>query len=122
MNVAIEQNQLAAYFEEFNRRNRWRATRLLAATKALEFSAKGTMLLVGVSLDADPEGATRIHIMLGVQCARGASNQTFTLSGVRRVSHECGDDGNVNSLEIEDEQGETSQLRFEPMEALISGS
>jgi hypothetical protein len=118
MNVAIDQNQWASYFEDFNRRNRWRSSKLLAVTEAGESGTKASMPLVGVSLEPDREGAMRIHIMLGGHGAMAPRHQTFTISGVRRVAQECGDDGKVNSLEIEDAQGETSRLRFEPTIAL----
>jgi hypothetical protein len=111
----VEYNQLTSYFNEFNRRNRWRPTRLVVFAERAEQEMERGMPLVGISLEADGEGRARIHIMLGDHEARNLRRQTYTITGVKRVTPRRGHDGLDETLEIEDEQGEMNLLHFEPL-------
>lgn len=114
--MGIECNQWAAYFKEFNRRNRWRLTRLLVLreTAAATDEEERGLPLVGISLDADCEGASRIHIMLGDDSLAHPRRQTYTITSVKRVVPKRSPGGRDEALEIEDEQGEKNLLLFEP--------
>ena len=112
---AIEYNQWNAYFRGFNLRNRWRPTRLEVLSEAGAREAERGMPLVGISLEADREGSLRIHIMLGDHDAIDPRHQTFTITGVRRVTPRGGINDLDEALEIEDEQGDKNLLRFEPL-------
>ena len=116
----IEHNQWAAYFDEFNRQNRWRPTRLGVFDEMGEQDEERGIPLVGVSLEADHEGRARLHIMLGDPDAIAPRHRTFTITAVKRVMPRCGLDGRVERLEIEDEQGGINLLRFEPVKVACS--
>lgn len=116
MVLGIEHNQWAEYFKEFNRRNRWRLTRLVAFDEAhASPQTLDGMPLVGISLEKDHEGLTRLHIMLGDRDAATARRRTYTITGVKRVAQRCSHDGSVETLEIEDMQGGTNLLLLEPI-------
>jgi hypothetical protein len=114
--MGIEHNQWAAYFKEFNLRNRWRLTRLLVLNEAgaHDQEEERGMPLVGLSLEADREGALRLHIMLGDESVTDPRRQTYTITGVKRVIPKRSLGGRDEALEIEDEQGEKNLLWFEP--------
>ena len=118
----IEHNQWGDYFNEFNRRNRWRPTRLVVSDERDEEALERAMPLVGISLEADHEGRARIHIMLGDHDAIAPRHRTFTITRVKRVMPRCSMDGQVQTLEIEDEQGEINLLHLEPMSVACSMS
>lgn len=114
--MGIEHNQWAAYFKEFNRRNRWRPTQLVMLNEAgAQEEEERSMPLVGISLEADLEGSLRLHIMLGDESVTDPRRQTYTITGVKRVIPKCSVGGQDEALEIEDEQGEKNLLRFEPL-------
>lgn len=115
MSENIEYNQWAACLSEFNRRNRWRPTRLVVFDETSAQEIERGMPFVGLSLDADRQGATCIHLMLGDHDAMDPRHQTYTITGVKAISSKCGFDGRDESLEIKNEQGETNLLRFEPL-------
>ncbi len=113
--MGIEHGQWDAYFKEFNRRNRWRLTRLVVLNEAgTQDKEKRGMPLVGLSLEADREGMTRIHIMLGDESVTDPRRQTYTITAVKRILPKCSAGGRDEALEIEDEQGEKNLLWFEP--------
>jgi Family of unknown function (DUF5335) len=112
--MGIEHNQWAAYFKEFNLRNRWRLTRLVMLNERGEEEQERSLPLVGLSLEADHEGSLRIHIMLGERDVTDPRRQTYTITGVKRVIPKCGVGGRDEVLEIEDEQGEKNLLWFDP--------
>ena len=109
-----EYNRWDTYLREFNRRNRWRPSRLTMFDEAGAQATEGASPLVGISLETGSEDYPRLHIMLGDDDARHPRHQTYTITGVRRVVTRRGSDGQDESLEIEDEQGEKNLLRFEP--------
>jgi hypothetical protein len=113
--MGIEHNQWAAYFKEFNLRNRWRPTRLIVLNDTVaQKDEEGGLPLVGLSFEADHEGALRLHIMLGDESVTDSRCQTFTIAGVKRVIPKCSVGGRDEALEIEDAEGEKNLLWFEP--------
>ena len=101
-----------AYLRDFNRRNRWRPTRLMMFGEAGMQDTERASPLVGISLEAGTEDYPRLHIMLGDRNANHQPHQTHTITGVKRVTPRRGTDGRDESLEIEDEHGEKNLLRF----------
>jgi hypothetical protein len=99
---------------DFNRRNRWRPTRLTVCDEAGTRDSGGGLPLVGISLEKGCGGSPRIHIMLEEQTAAHPRQQTYTITNVRRVTPNLGGDGRDESLLIEDDRGEKNLLRFEP--------
>lgn len=115
MSENIEYHQWAIYFSQFNKRNRWRPTRLEVFGEQGAREAECGLPLVGISLEEDREGARRIHIMLGEHDAMDPRHLTYTITRVKRLTPKCGTDGRDEALEIEDEQGEKNLLCFEPL-------
>ncbi len=109
-----ERNQWMNYFDEFNRRNRWRPTSLLVVGQSTVQKKAGVLPLLGISLETDGDGSTRMHIMVGDHNRWAPSRQTFTITGVRRLKPQCGVDGTVETLEIEDDKGVVNLLRYGP--------
>ena len=98
---------------DFNRRNRWRPTRLMAFDEAGTRDSGRGLPLVGVSLEKGCGGSPRIHIMLEEHDGAHPRQQTFTITDVKRVTPNRGSDGRDESLEIEDDYGEKNLLSFE---------
>ena len=114
MTEGIEYIRWDRCLRDFNRRNRWRPTRLMVSDEAAAPEAGRGLPLVGVSLEKGCGGSPRIHIMLQERDASHPRQQTYTITNVKRVTPNRGRDGRDESLEIEDEQGEKNLLRFEP--------
>lgn len=114
MDGQIEYSQWMNYFNGFNKRNRWRPTRLEVVGQNGAEEVERGLPLVGISLEQDSIGAPRIHIMLGDHEAEDPRHLTCTITSVKRVTPRCGTDGQDQALEIEDELGERNLLLFEP--------
>jgi len=99
---------------DFNRRNRWRPTRLTLFDEVGTLGTERSLPLVGISLERGCGGSPRIHIMLENADVMHPRQQTITITNVKRVTPNLGSDGRDESLEIEDDQGEKNLLRFEP--------
>jgi hypothetical protein len=113
-------NYWHAYLREFNQRNRWRPARLTMFDETGAPDVMGLSSLVGISLEAGREDYPRLHIMLGDTDASHLRQQTYTITGVKRVVARRGSDGRDESLEIEDEQGEKNLLHFDSQKQGIS--
>ena len=109
MTEGIEYIRWDRCLRDFNRRNRWRPTRLTVSDEA---EVGPGLPLVGVSLEKGCGGSPRIHIMLEDQEAAPPRQQTYTITNVARVTPNRAADGRDESLEIEDEQGEKNLLRL----------
>lgn len=104
-----------AYFREFNRRNLARPTRLgvVKTVNSMEDTwIEDGLPLGGVDLNGESSNAPSVEIMLGRE---GASEEsmTHTIPGVRMVSIRLSADGTQDGLDIEDEKGAATLLRFE---------
>jgi hypothetical protein len=113
MDAKIDYNYWTTYLNGFNKRNRWRPTRLEVLGEMGAQLAERGLPLVGISVEEDKEGSTRLHIMLGQHDAMDPRHMTYTITRVSRVTPSRGTDGRDESLEIEDEQGERNLLLFE---------
>lgn len=105
-----------AYLEEFNRQNGGRLTRLGVVRHgegADDLWLEDCLSLTAVSLDAEGGRAPQVEIMLGREGAPERS-MTHTVACVRKLSIHLTPDGREDGLDIEDEGGQTSLLRFEP--------
>jgi hypothetical protein len=114
MGEPIEYSQWISYFNGFNKRNRWRPTRLEVVSDRSAEEVERGLPLVGISLEEDSVGTPRIHIMLGEHDAADPRHLTCTITRVKRLTPRCDTDGRDQALEIEDEQGERNLLLFEP--------
>jgi hypothetical protein len=105
-----------AYLEEFNRQNARRLTRLgvvRAGGKAEDFWLEDRLPLAAVSLDAGHDRAPQVEIMLRREGAPGRSI-THTVPRVSSLVIRLTPDGLGDGLNVEDEGGATTLLRFEP--------
>lgn len=110
------QARWAAYLQEFNQQNRARLTRLevIKPGGSMEdFWLEDGLPLAGVDLDAEGSDAPRVEIMLGGEVVSERS-MTHTVPRVRRIEIRLTADGSGEGLDIEDETGATTVLRFEP--------
>ena len=114
MSEKLDYNNWTSYLNGFNKRNRWRPTRLEVFGETCAQVAERGLPFVGISVEEDSEGSARIHIMLGEHDAIDPRHLTYTITRVSRVSSKQGADGRDEALEIEDEQGERNLLLFEP--------
>ncbi|HEX8494793.1 MAG TPA: hypothetical protein VF658_18265 [Pyrinomonadaceae bacterium] len=55
----------------------------------LWLAALSGMTLVGLSLEADREGMTRIHVMPGNESVTDSRRQTYTIIAVKRILPKC---------------------------------
>jgi hypothetical protein len=114
MSEQLDYNRWTTYLNEFNRRNRWRPTRLEVLGAMGVQEAERGLPLVGVTVEEDREGSPLIHIMLGDHDAVDPRHQTYTITRARRLTPKRDTDGRDEALEIEDEHGERNVLLFEP--------
>jgi Family of unknown function (DUF5335) len=113
MGEKLDYNNWTSYLNGFNKRNRWRPTRLEVFGEMGAQVAERGLPLVGITMEEDREGSARIHIMLGEHDAIDPRHLTYTITRVSRVTPKRGTDGLDEALEIEDEQGERNLLLFE---------
>ena len=104
------------YLQEFNRQNGARLTRLGVVKPGAsmeDFWLEDGLPLAGVDLDTEGRDAPRVEIMLGREGAAERS-MTHAVPRVRKVGIQLSTDGHGEGLDIEDENGATTILRFEP--------
>lgn len=116
MREEIDSAQWSACFDEFNRFDRWRPTRLemfgpLGARQEVE---RG-MPFVGLELEAEAADGPRILVYLGGYDAMDPRHLTYAIPSVKRVMLGQSADGRHEALEIEDRRGEKNLLSFEPL-------
>lgn len=105
-----------AYLEEFNRQNGARLTRLGVVRPGAstdDLWIEDCLPLTAVSLDAEGGRAPQVEIMLG-RVGAPARSMTHTVEGVRQLVFRLTLDGRGDGLDIEDDEGHTTLLRFEP--------
>ena len=105
-----------SYLREFSSQNAARITRLgqIKVNGGTEdFWLEDGLPLAGVDIDTKGDDAPLVEIMLG---ARGEAerNMTHTVRRVRRVGIRLAADGGDEGLDVEDGEGVTTVLRFEP--------
>lgn len=115
MRKNIEPLSWQADLAAFGKRNNLRPTRLEVLGPASEvesdFWLEDGLLLAGIDLDTAKTG-TDIEIMLQAPTASGKNHMTHTVAGVKRLELETAD-GRDKALEIEDEEGRVTIMRFE---------
>lgn len=117
MRVDVERERWRTFLESFGERNKTRQTRLEVISKSgdvgTDFWLEDGLPLIGANLDKDGEDAPQVEIILDGATMCDARHLTRTVSRVRRMGHETGDAGRDTSLEVEDEGGNVTILRFE---------
>ncbi len=117
MRVDVERQAWQTFLAEFSERNKMRPTRLEVISKSGEtetdFWLEAGLPLIGTSLDTNGEDAPHIEIMLDGAGSHDVNHLTHAVARVRRVGYEAGDAGRDNALEVEDEDGNMTILRFE---------
>lgn len=120
MRVDIEAGQWADYLSEYTRRNEGRPTRLqvIGGTHDDDFWLECGLRLTGIDSDSHGTDAPKVEIMLGGLFALdGTKHLTRSISKVRRITPETGENGKDTGLEIEDADSVTTILRFETLDA-----
>jgi hypothetical protein len=110
----IERHEWIAYFDEFNRRNRWRPTRLEAIVEAGAQEIERGLPFVGIRLDESVD-SPNVDLLLGDHDATDPRHLTYVIRHVRRVASTRGADERDELLEVEDGRGEKRVLSFEPL-------
>jgi hypothetical protein len=114
----VERSQWAAFFGEFSKRNRSRATRLETFGDLGAQEEERNLPLNGISVDESGSDAPRIEIMLGGERPGDERHLTHMIVRAARVFPKTGADGRDEALEIEDADGVKTLLRFESLPKL----
>jgi len=110
------QERWGAYLQEFSRQNGARLTRLgVVRPGALmdDLWLEDGLPLAGVDLNGEGAHAPLVQIMLGRE-GMPERSATHTVPRVRKVAVLLTADWHDEGLDIEDETGATTLLRFEP--------
>ena len=113
-----QRGRWGVFFEEFSKQNKTRPTRLgkiKADEVTQDYWLEDGLPLAGIDLDKDGEGAPLIEIMLGGEGVKAEGNMTHTVTRVQRIKFHLTADGMDDGLDIEDSEGMTTILRFEPL-------
>ena len=117
MRVDVERQAWRMFLTQFGERNRMRPTRLEVIGKSGEtetdFWLEDGLPLRGTSLDTEGCDAPHVEIMLDGATSHAASHLTHAVARVRRLGYEALDAEHDNALEVEDEDGKVTILRFE---------
>jgi hypothetical protein len=120
MKENIETTRWADYLNEYTRRNEGRPTRLevIGGADNDDFWLECGLRLTGIDADTRGADAPRVEIMLGgVFEPDGTNHFTRSISNVRRVTPEIGENGRDKGIEFEDAKAVTTILRFETLDA-----
>lgn len=114
MRTTIEPESWKADLAAFGNRNKMRPTRLEVLGPAREvesdFWLEDGLLLAGIDVDMDRERGPYVEIML--QSSAATTHMTHSVAGVKRLELETTEGGD-GSLEIEDQEGMVTIMRFE---------
>jgi uncharacterized protein len=113
MQENIDRSVWINYFNEFTRRNQSRPTRLEIFGENGAQEEECGLPFAGISLER-VNGAPTVEIMFGGNGAVGPRHLTRVIANVRQITPKRGFDGRDEALEIVDNNGEKSLLRFEP--------
>lgn len=114
MRREIERVDWADYFDQFNKRNRWRPTKLEAIMDAGAEEIESGLPFVGIALDASAE-SLNLKLLLGEHDEMDPRHMSYVIWRVRRVASCSASDERDEELEIEDEGGRLRLLRFEAL-------
>jgi len=112
MKDMLEKGLWAAYFEQFNKRNKARPTWLQVFGEMGAQSEEQGLPLAGISLEDKGDNAPRIQIMLGGTSTTQQGHLTHMMSNIERIVPQLGADGREEAIEFVDKQGQTSLLIF----------
>jgi len=117
MNKTETQHNWSVYLENFSRQNKARPTRLgvfEGEPGALtDYWLEDGLPLEGVDIDTRGGTAPTIEIMLGTDPKSGARAFTHTITKTRLIKIILSAGGESDGLEIENESGAVTVLRFE---------
>jgi Family of unknown function (DUF5335) len=114
----VERGQWAAFFDEFSKRNRSRATRLETFSDLGAQEEERNLPLNGISVEETGTDAPRIEIMLGGERPKDERHLTHTIARAVHVIPKTDSNGRDEALEIEDADGVKTLLRFESLPEL----
>jgi hypothetical protein len=114
----IEREEWASYFDGFNRRHRWRPTRLEAIAESDAQEIERGLPFVGIKLDTSVE-PPNVNLLLGNRDATDPRHLTYVIRQAQRVASTRGVDARDEVLEVEGGGGEISALRFEPLPSVL---
>ena len=113
MKEYIDRSVWINYFNEFTRRNQSRPTQLEVFGENGAQREEHGLPFVGISLGRG-NGAPDVEIMFGGNGAGESRHLTHVIANVQQITPKSGLDGRDEALEIVDNHGEKSLLRFEP--------
>ena len=108
----------AAFFSEFSKRNRSRATRLETFSDLGAQEEERNLPFNGISVEESGTDAPRIEIMLGGASPDDERHLTHTIARAVHVFPKTAADGIDEALEIEDANGVKTLLRFDSLPEL----
>jgi hypothetical protein len=112
MKEYIDRSVWINYFNEFTRRNQSRPTQLEVFGENGAQKEECGLPFAGISLERG-NGAPDVEIMFGSNGAVGRRHLTHVIANVQQITPKRGPDGRDEALEIVDNHGEKSLLRFE---------
>ena len=122
MQDEIKREEWAGYFREFSQRNQARPTKLEIFGDLGAQSEERHLPLNGISVENSGKDAPRIEIMLGGNSLSDPRHLTHTITRASRVIPKRSPDGRDEALEIEDQGGTKTLLRFEALAELTASS
>src|SRR5215470_13631671 len=114
----VTRDQWAAFFSEFSKQNRSRATRLETFGDLGAQEEERNLPFNGISVEETGTDAPRIEIMLGGASPDDERHLTHTIARAVHVFPKTSVDGTDEALEIEDANGVKTLLRFESLPEL----
>jgi hypothetical protein len=112
MEEYIDRSVWINYFNEFTRRNQSRPTQLEVFGENGAQKQEHGLPFAGISLERG-NGAPTVDLMFGGNGAGESRHLTHVIASVHQITPKRGLDGRDEALEIVDDHGEKSLLRFE---------
>jgi hypothetical protein len=117
MNKTETQHNWADFLKLFSRQNKLRPTRIgvfEGAPDALtDYWVEDGLPLEGIDVDTSGSDAPSVEIMLGSMEKPGLPGLTHTIAKTRYIRIILSADGESDGLDIENDEGSTTTLRFE---------
>ncbi len=120
MRDEIKAEQWTEFFQAFNARNQARPTRLEILGDLGAQEEERHLPFGGISYDRKDRAAPALQIMLGGGTAQDARHLMHAIPHVQHVWTKQGPDGRDEALEIEDNNGVKTLLRFEAFAELTA--
>lgn len=117
MNKTETQHNWSAFLEIFSRQNQNRPTRIGVFEgepgAMTDYWVEDGLPLEGIDVDTSGSGAPSVEIMLGNMENPDSRGLTHTIARTRFIRIVLSAGGESDGLDIENEEGETTILRFE---------